>query len=105
MFDIHVKRHEDEIDRDLCERYFVSTRGSSIDLCSSTFGMTRVPVESVCLLSHTVAIAIYTDAFATKFTYCEEVLRPKTLLKDHMAYMSSSGKTTSRIDLERIRVA
>ncbi|KAI8674512.1 C2H2-type domain-containing protein [Fusarium keratoplasticum] len=74
----HVKRHEDEIERD--------------QSASLTFGITRVPVKSICLLSHIVAMAIYNGAFATKFTSCEEVLYPKNLLEDHIDYVPLKWK-------------
>ncbi|KAI8681927.1 C2H2-type domain-containing protein [Fusarium keratoplasticum] len=74
----HVKRHEDEIERD--------------QSASLTFGITRVPIKSICLLSHIVAMAIYNDAFATKFTSCEEVLYPKILLEDHIDYVPLKWK-------------
>lgn len=62
------------------------------NLCSLTFGITRVPVKSICLLSHIVAMAIYKGAFATRFTSCEEVLYPKGLLEGHIDYVPLKWK-------------
>ncbi|KAM6537137.1 hypothetical protein FALCPG4_003083 [Fusarium falciforme] len=74
----HVKRHEDKIKRD--------------QSASLTFGITRVPVKSICLLSHIIAMAIYNGAFAIRFTSCEEVLYPKGLLEDHIDYVPLKWK-------------
>ncbi|KAF4468252.1 domain-containing [Fusarium albosuccineum] len=64
----HVKKSKNEIARDQAGRL--------------SFGITQVPVKSICLLSHIVAMAIYNNAFVTEFKSCEEVLYPKISLED-----------------------
>ncbi|KAJ4160329.1 hypothetical protein NW754_003454 [Fusarium falciforme] len=63
-----------------------------VRLTRLTFGITRVPIKSICLLSHIVAMAIYNGAFITKFASCEEVLYPQSLLEDHIDYVPLKWK-------------